>query len=446
MASVRFTVTPTKAEDLPGLSDTSPDLSSRPSNRVHFGSRESVNRSEPLSEAGVTVAAGGGAESPDHCSIEQGEGIALLNNMRVYGSICLILMALLVFVGVKYVNKLASIFLACVIISIVSIYIGAFVSAFKQPDFPVCMLGNRTINGHDIEDNYCSKTILVQTTESIDSNFTANYDNSTAGPTYVPPIYGPAVVETTFLWGHFCSGPELNASCDEYFTSNNFSEIKGIPGLISGAILENLWSSYRSKGDVIEKRSLSSSNVGHPASTQQPYVFTDITTSFMVLVGIFFPSVTGIMAGSNRSGDLKDAQRSIPTGTILAILTTSIVYLSNVVLFGSCIEGVVLRDKFGYSVKGNLVVGTLAWPSPWVIVIGSFFSTCGAGLQSLTGAPRLLQAIAKDNIIPFLRLLSAYIKIGPSEQPTWNLKQGGPMNWAEWWWVLAEGRPLTGVV
>lgn len=60
--------------------------------------------------------------------------------------------------------------------------------------------------------------------------------------------------------------------------------------------------------------------------------------------------------------------------------------------------------RFGDSVKGNLVVGTLAWPSPWVIVIGSFFSTCGAGLQSLTGAPRLLQAIAKDNVIPFLRV------------------------------------------
>lgn len=49
-------------------------------------------------------------------------------------------------------------------------------------------------------------------------------------------------------------------------------------------------------------------------------------------------------------------------------------------------------------------MGTLSWPSPWVIVIGSFFSTIGAGLQSLTGAPRLLQAIAKDNIIPFLRV------------------------------------------
>jgi potassium/chloride transporter 4/5/6 len=48
------------------------------------------------------------------------------------------------------------------------------------------------------------------------------------------------------------------------------------------------------------------------------------------------------------------------------------------------------------------VVANIAWPNQWVILIGSFLSTLGAGLQSLTGAPRLLQAIAKDGIIPFL--------------------------------------------
>jgi solute carrier family 12 (potassium/chloride transporter), member 4/6 len=50
-----------------------------------------------------------------------------------------------------------------------------------------------------------------------------------------------------------------------------------------------------------------------------------------------------------------------------------------------------------------LVVANIAWPNEWVILIGSFLSTLGAGLQSLTGAPRLLQAIAKDGIIPFLQ-------------------------------------------
>ncbi|XP_067833162.1 LOW QUALITY PROTEIN: solute carrier family 12 member 6-like, partial [Heptranchias perlo] len=216
----------------------------------------------------------------------------------------------------------------------------------------------------------------------------------------------------------FCDSGVQNSSCDLYFTHNNVTQIHGIPGVASGIISENLWSHYLDKGQIVEKASVPSANVQGSTSNKFPYVFADIAASFTILVGIFFPSVTGIMAGSNRSGDLKDAQKSIPIGTILAISTTSLVYISSIILFGACVEGVVLRDKFGEAVKGNLVVGTLSWPSPWVIVIGSFFSTCGAGLQSLTGAPRLLQAIAKDNIIPFLRVFG-HGKV--NGEPTWAL-------------------------
>jgi len=52
------------------------------------------------------------------------------------------------------------------------------------------------------------------------------------------------------------------------------------------------------------------------------------------------------MAGSNRSGDLADAQKSIPIGTILAILSTSSVYLSAVLLFGATVDNLLLRDKY----------------------------------------------------------------------------------------------------
>ncbi|KAI1902139.1 hypothetical protein AGOR_G00041630 [Albula goreensis] len=316
---------------------------------------------------------------------KEDEPEALLNNMRVYGTCCLALMALVVFVGVKYVNKLALVFLACVVLSILAIYAGAIKTAIEPPDFPICLLGSRTLKNQDFDK--CLK-----------------YE--TIGNVTVP----------TKLWGLFC---KKNASCDEYFMQNDVTEIQGIPGLLSGVISDNLWSNYGPSGMLVERTGQANLTAKPTAGDiYRPYVFNDIATFFTLLVGIYFPSVTGIMAGSNRSGDLKDAQRSIPTGTIFAIATTSFIYISCVVLFGACIEGVVLRDKFGDSVQRNLVVGILAWPSPWVIVIGSFFSCCGAGLQSLTGAPRLLQAIARDGIVPFLQVFGHGKANG---EPTWAL-------------------------
>uniref|UniRef100_A0A3Q2CHQ0 Solute carrier family 12 member 7a n=1 Tax=Cyprinodon variegatus TaxID=28743 RepID=A0A3Q2CHQ0_CYPVA len=315
-------------------------------------------------------------------------GLTMQNNMRIYGTCCLLLMALVVFVGVKYVNKLSLVFLSCVVLSILATYAGAIKTLIEPPEFTVCLLGNRSLKNDCFET--CSKTEV--------------FKNNTV---------------TTELWKHFCSSEYSNATCDEFFTLNNLTEIPAIPGLLSGVVKDNLWSNYGPAGIKIEKTNLHSESPQSPSTDNDRYfVFNDITTYFTLLVGIYFPSVTGIMAGSNRSGDLRDAQRSIPVGTILAILTTSFLYISFVILFGACIEGVVLRDKFGFSVKSNPVIGALAWPSPLVIVIGSFFSCCGAGLQSLTGAPRLLQAIARDGIIPFLQVFGHGKRNG---EPTWAL-------------------------
>ncbi|XP_026169313.1 solute carrier family 12 member 7-like isoform X2 [Mastacembelus armatus] len=325
---------------------------------------------------------------PTATVFKESEDAQMHNNMRVYGTCCLVLMALVVFVGVKYVNKLALVFLACVILSILATYAGVIKTAIEPPEFNVCLLGNRSLKNEKFET--CAKTEVMK--------------NNTV---------------TTELWSFFCDSKYPNATCDEYFLLNNLTEIRAIPGLLSGVIRDNLWGDYGKAGKLIEKNNLASVPAQDTSNeVNKPYVFNDITTYFTLLVGIYFPSVTGIMAGSNRSGDLRDAQRSIPIGTIMAILTTSFIYISCVILFGACIEGVVLRDKFGYSVKKNPVIGALAWPSPWVIVIGSFFSCCGAGLQSLTGAPRLLQAIARDGIIPLLQVFGHGKSNG---EPTWAL-------------------------
>ncbi|XP_013928587.1 PREDICTED: solute carrier family 12 member 5-like, partial [Thamnophis sirtalis] len=103
-----------------------------------------------------------------------------------------------------------------------------------------------------------------------------------------------------------------------------------------------------------------------------------------------------------------------------ALIFLGCVILSILAIYAGVIKSAIDPPSFpfGEAVSGNLVVGTLAWPSPWVIVFGSFFSTCGAGLQSLTGAPRLLQAISRDGIVPFLRVFGHGKANG---EPTWAL-------------------------
>jgi potassium/chloride transporter 4/5/6 len=58
-------------------------------------------------------------------------------------------------------------------------------------------------------------------------------------------------------------------------------------------------------------------------------------------------------------------------------------------------------------VLNSLLTATLAWPVPAVVQIGIILSTLGAALQSLTGAPRLLAAIANDDVLPVLKYFKA---------------------------------------
>lgn len=58
-------------------------------------------------------------------------------------------------------------------------------------------------------------------------------------------------------------------------------------------MIENMWSNYLEKGEILEKAGLQSVAAHSPIENFINYVTADIATSFTLLVGIFFPSATG---------------------------------------------------------------------------------------------------------------------------------------------------------
>ena len=84
---------------------------------------------------------------------------------------------------------------------------------------------------------------------------------------------------------------------------------------------------------------------GKKQPRDRTFVTQDLTTTFFILLAIYFPSVTGIFTGANMSGDVKKPEKNIPTGTIAAHLTTSLMCLAFVCIFGAMYIGPVLKDK-----------------------------------------------------------------------------------------------------
>ena len=80
--------------------------------------------------------------------------------------------------------------------------------------------------------------------------------------------------------------------------------------------------------------------------------------SFFSVFAVFFPAATGILAGVNISGDLKDVHKAVPKGTLLAILISTIVYIMLAWFVGGCVE----REALGFvqEVLQNTANKTLA--------------------------------------------------------------------------------------
>nr|WJN00280.1 putative sodium-potassium-chloride cotransporter [Conger myriaster] len=155
--------------------------------------------------------------------------------------------------------------------------------------------------------------------------------------------------------------------------------------------------------------------------------------TFFSVFAIFFPAATGILAGANISGDLADPQLAIPRGTLLAILITGIVYLGVAFSTGSCIvrdatgnntvtyplnctdaacrmgydfsackEGMVCKE----GLQNNFQVMSVVSGFGPLITAGIFSATLSSALASLVSAPKVFQALCKDNIYPGLGMFA----------------------------------------
>ncbi|RMF57476.1 MAG: amino acid permease, partial [Calditrichaeota bacterium] len=124
-----------------------------------------------------------------------------------------------------------------------------------------------------------------------------------------------------------------------------------------------------------------------------PFVGEFVDGDFWMVFAIFFPAVTGIMAGANMSGDLKNPRKAIPVGTLTAIGVTLVIYIALAVFMATHFTPEELRAN-------QMIMVDKAWFGPAVIV-GILAATFSSALGSILGAPRILQALAEQRTVPF---------------------------------------------
>ena len=115
--------------------------------------------------------------------------------------------------------------------------------------------------------------------------------------------------------------------------------------------------------------------------------------SFWPVFAVFFPAVTGIEAGIAMSGDLKNPTRALPIGTILAVLAGYAVYLAIPIFMHrqGIPDEVLLSDPL-------VMQKTARWGE--AVLVGVWAAALSSAMGALLGAPRTLQALAKDRIVP----------------------------------------------
>ena len=127
-------------------------------------------------------------------------------------------------------------------------------------------------------------------------------------------------------------------------------------------------------------------------------------SSFWLVFAVFFPAVTGVMAGANMSGDLKNPRKSIPNGTLSAVVITTFVYLGLVLVAALLATPEELVSDYNIFIKK-------AYFAP-IVLAGLLGATLSSALGSFVGAPRILLALGEKRILPKSEYLAETNKKG----------------------------------
>ncbi|MBN1586712.1 MAG: amino acid permease [Candidatus Omnitrophica bacterium] len=114
---------------------------------------------------------------------------------------------------------------------------------------------------------------------------------------------------------------------------------------------------------------------------------------FWTVFAVFFPAVTGIEAGLAMSGDLKDPAKALPRGTLGAVITSYFVYMAIPFFLAR-----IIRDENVLLANPMIMREIARWGN--IVLAGLWGATLSSALGALLGAPRTLQAMAKDGVAP----------------------------------------------
>ncbi|XP_051158818.1 solute carrier family 12 member 8 [Leptopilina boulardi] len=137
----------------------------------------------------------------------------------------------------------------------------------------------------------------------------------------------------------------------------------------------------------------------------------DKDNGWFTTFGVFFPTVTGVLAGINMSGDLRQPSTNIPNGTLAALGTGTFLYL----IFSLFLASTCTREVL----KNNFMIASTVSAFSVLLLAGLYVSSFSSCLGAMYGTPRVLQSIAGQNVIPGISCLQR--GKGPNKVPIYAM-------------------------